>query len=77
MMILFIILFLKKKLKKKIFTKYMEDLEKAIELKNIGPYAIIMDNLSVHKIKALIKFYKEKKINFIFNSPYLSSFNAI
>ena len=69
--------FIKENTNEKIFIKYMEDLEKVIKLKNIGPYAIIMDNLSVHKTKALIKFYEEKKINVIFNSPYLSNFNAI
>ena len=34
-----------------------------------------MDYLSIYKTRALIKFYQEKKINVIFNSPYFSSFN--
>ena len=36
-----------------------------------------MDNLSAHKTNELINFYATNKMNIIFNSPYLSSFNAI
>lgn len=36
-----------------------------------------MDNLSCHKTEKLIRFYKENNINIIYNSPYLSQWNAI
>ena len=60
-----------------IFLQFMKNLLREIKLKNIKKYAIIMDNLSSHKTEELLKFYSENKINVIFNSPYLSQWNAI
>lgn len=61
----------------KIFNEFMISLyNKIIDMK-IGPYVIVMDNLSAHKTKKMINTYTDKKINIIFNSPYLSSFNSI
>ena len=36
-----------------------------------------MDNLSIHKTKNLISSYIENKMNIVYNTPYLSSFNCI
>ena len=36
-----------------------------------------MDNLSSHKTSKLMEFYDKHKINVLFNTPYLSNFNAI
>ena len=36
-----------------------------------------MDNLSVHRTKKLMEFYKDKKLNIIFKCIYRSNFNAI
>lgn len=36
-----------------------------------------MDNLSSHKSSKLMEFYDKHKINVLFNTPYLSNFNAI
>ena len=60
-----------------VFLLFMENLLREIKLKNIKKYAIIMDNLSSHKTKELLNFYSKNKINIIFNSPYLSQWNAI
>ena len=38
---------------------------------------IVMDNLWVHKTANLINFYKDNKVNILFNSPYCSFFNTI
>ena len=61
----------------KIFGDFMLSLHEKIKEKGISSYAIILDNLSSHKTKSLIKLYISKKINIIFNSPYQSAFNAI
>lgn len=55
----------------------MKELLDVINKKNIKPYLIVLDNLFVHKIKDLFQFYKDNKINIVFNSPYASKFNAI
>lgn len=36
-----------------------------------------MDNLSSHKTQKLMNYYRDKKINVVFNSPYISIFNAV
>lgn len=59
------------------FYTFMEKLLNKIKEKNLGKYAIVMDNLSCHKTEKLIRFYKENNINIIYNSPYLSQWNAI
>ena len=59
------------------FLKFMEEALKAIKKKEIKNYLIVMDNLSVHKTSKLMDFYRENKVNILFNSPYCSFFNAI
>lgn len=61
----------------KIFLEFMEGLYKKIKENKIDRYAIVLDNLSCHKVKELYDFYIKNKINIIFNSPYISSFNSI
>ena len=55
----------------------MKNLIKSIRKTKIQNYAIILDNLSCHKTDLLKEFYKNEKINIIFNSPYRSDFNCI
>ena len=33
-------------------------------------YAFYFDNASIHKSKSMLKFFEEKKMTVIFNSPY-------
>jgi transposase len=40
-------------------------------------FIVVLDNLSAHKTSKIINFFKEKNINVLFNTPYLSEFNAI
>ena len=55
----------------------MKKLIEFINKKNMRPLLIVLDNLSVHKTKDLLDFYKSNKINIVFNSPYVSKFNDI
>ena len=55
----------------------MKELVEAINKKNMKPYLIVLDNLSVHKTQDLLDFYKINKVYIVFNSPYISKFNAI
>ena len=59
------------------FISYMKELIEIINKKNMKPFLIVLDNLSVHKTKDLLDFYRSNKINIVFNSPYVSKFNAI
>lgn len=59
------------------FLIFMQEAINTIKTKEIGPYIIIMDNLSVHKTPKLLKFYDDNKINILYNSPYCSYFNAV
>jgi hypothetical protein len=60
-----------------VFLEYMKKLKKVIDEKSIKQYVLLLDNLSSHKSPLLIKFFSENKINVIFNSPRMSSFNCI
>ena len=60
-----------------VFLNFMDKLNHEIIEKKLTPYVIIMDNLSCHKTSNLIDFYIQNKINILFNTPYLSTFNAI
>ena len=55
------------------FLEYMKELVEIINKKNIRPYLIVLDNLSVHKTKDLLDFYKSNKVNIVFNSPMLAN----
>ena len=61
----------------KTFMNFIQNLKTILNKKNIGSFAIFMDNLSVHKTTKMIKFYAENEINVIFNTPYFSNFNSI
>ena len=60
-----------------VFLNFMVKLNHEIIEKKLNPCVIIMDNLSSHKTSNLIDFYIQNKINILFNTPYLSTFNAI
>jgi len=55
----------------------MKELLEVLTKKNMKPFLILLDNLAVHKKKELLHFYKDNKVNIVFNSPYISKFNAI
>lgn len=59
------------------FLEFMKEFEENYTKNNSDKFVVIMDNLSSHRTKNLLTFYKEKKINVIFNSPYMSNFNAV
>ena len=59
------------------FLQYMKELLEVLTKKNMKPFLIVLDNLAVHKTKELFQFYKDNKVNIVFNSPYVSKFNAI
>ena len=60
-----------------IFLDFIKELQKKLNDKHYPEYVIVLDNLAAHKTNALIEYYAKNKINIIFNSPYLSSFNSI
>jgi hypothetical protein len=59
------------------FLKFMEEVAEILDKKENEKFVIVMDNLASHRTKNLINFYKERKINIIFNCVYRSNFNAI
>lgn len=59
------------------FLSFMKELEEIISKSIKDKYVIVMDNLSCHRTKNLLNYYKDRKINVIFNSPYMSNFNAV
>ena len=59
------------------FYAFMEKLNDVIKNEKIYPCVLVLDNLSCHKTEKLIEFYSTNKINVIFNTPYLSTFNSI
>lgn len=59
----------------KTFLEFMKELFIIIQDKKITPYAIILDNLSCHKVREIYDFYINNKINIIYNAPYMSNFN--
>jgi transposase len=69
--------FNKENTNEKNFADFILSLNEKIKDKGISSYAIILDNLSSHKTKTLIKLYINKKMNIIYNSPYQSTFNSI
>jgi transposase len=59
------------------FLSFCKECLNSLKNKGYTQYLIILDNLSVHKTKNLINFYKENNINILFNSPYCSEFNCV
>ena len=41
------------------------------------PFAIFLDNLSVHKTNEVLEVYKRLNITTVFNVPYSPQFNGI
>lgn len=60
-----------------IFYNFMKNLIFHLKKKKIFPSILILDNFSCHKTRKLIELYSNNKINILFNTPYLSSFNSI
>lgn len=59
------------------FLNFMKSLNDKLKNKKDKKYLIIMDNCTVHKTEDLIKYYKEEKINILFNVQYCSFFNCV
>ena len=59
------------------FLEFMDGCINALKEKEYNDYIIVMDNYSVHKTKKLIEYYKENKINILFNCPNASYFNSV
>ena len=60
------------------FLIYIKNLLEAIKKKLISEkFVIVLDNYSGHKTPKLMEYYLNNKINVLFNSPYLSNFNAV
>lgn len=60
-----------------IFLNYIKNLNKKLKKDESKKYIIIMDNCTIHKCDELIKYYKDEKINVIFNVKYCSYFNGV
>lgn len=60
-----------------VFLNYVKNLKAKLESILYPKYVICMDNLNSHKTPSLMKFYKDNKINIIFNAPYMSVFNSV
>ena len=59
------------------FFQFMNEVNTIIKSKENEKYIIVMDNLSAHRTKKLMKYYDENKINIIFNCVYRSNFNCV
>ena len=59
------------------FMEFMDEVNTIIKSKENEKYVIIMDNLSAHRTKKLMKYYDDNKINIIFNCVYRSNFNCM
>ena len=55
----------------------MDEVNTIIKSKENEKYVIIMDNLSAHRTKKLMKYYDDNKINIIFNCVYRSNFTCV
>ena len=60
-----------------IFLNFMKSLNDKIKKMKEKNYILIMDNCTIHKSEDLIKYYKDEKINIIFNVQYCSFFNCV
>ena len=59
------------------FLLFMEKLVEKLKVENLSNYLIVMDNYSIHLIKQLKNFYKEKKLKILTIVPYQSEFNGV
>ena len=67
----------KKSTNSDVFQNFMDKLIKSLDEKDLQKSIFFMDNLSAHKTTNLFKFYNDKKLKVIFNTPYISEFNMI
>ena len=63
--------------KEEVFLNFMKKLKEKLDFIIYPKFVICMDNHSSHKTANLLNFYKENKINVIFNVSYLSVFNSV
>lgn len=59
------------------FINFLNEFIKKIEKDINYRFILVLDNLSAHKTNKVLKFFRDKNINVLFNTPYLSEFNAI
>ena len=59
------------------FLNFMKSLNEKLKTQKNKKYLLIMDNCTVHKTDSLIEYYKEEKINILFNVQYCSFFNCV
>ena len=59
------------------YLAFLKCLNEKLNKESEKKFVIILDNFKVHKSKDVISFCKEKKMNLIFNVPYMSAFNSI
>lgn len=57
--------------------QYIDFLETLSAMYDSKPFAIFLDNLSVHKTNEVLEVYKRLKITTVFNVPYSPQFNGI
>lgn len=60
-----------------VFLNFIKNLQQKLVLTLYPKYVICMDNHSSHKTASLLNFYKDNKMNILFNSPYVSVFNSV
>ena len=60
-----------------VFLNFIKNLKFNSEKLKTDKYALILDDFAGHKTPSLLEYYKDKKLNIIFNSPYQSNFNSI
>ena len=61
----------------KIFLNCISKLKEKLNYILYPKFILLMDNHSSHKTPLLLKYYRENKINILFNVPYVSTFNGI
>ena len=61
----------------KSFLEFMKELKIKLSNINYPNYILVLDNLSSHKTEELLEYYANNNINVVFNSPYISYFNAV
>ena len=60
-----------------VFLNFMKKLKEKLDMIIYPKFVVCMDNHSSHKTPNMMNFYKDNKINIVFNAPYLSIFNSV
>lgn len=60
-----------------IFLNFIKKVKEIIYNNPNNKYILLMDNFTGHKTPELMEYYKNEKLNVIFNIPYSSYFNTI